>query len=226
MRFELTSGTDAALHVLFDPAAVTPMRDGEAMLDGDAVERLEGAGAILTVDEGGDGEARLTLVVDEAYDDDGPAGRHDAFKRPLLRVPSGRLYFTGVEYVFWDGHPQPMLKSLEPHARVPPGDYAAEGFRVSAASRAGGAGGLFNNVVAPLGIFVVLACLIGTVVALLVRGRPWAWKLRWAGWSAGCGVLVAFILTALGRTRWGAGAGGANGNRRVIVLRRLGGRAR
>ena len=242
MRFDLTSGTDAGLHALFDPGAVEPLPGDPPMREWEAwVRRLEHSGACLTYDEGGDGDVKLKLVVDEDFDDPGQT-RTELLSGALLRVPTGRLFFAGIEYLFWDGHPRPNLKAAGREVRVPAGNYELQGLEVDWERLGGDAererdamlepgdrryARRFNGCVAPLGVVTVMASIVTSFLVLVLSGRPWAWRLTWlavAGGAAAAAVGVLWRMSGSPRMKRWEDADKAMWERYprlVVILRRL-----
>ena len=222
MRFDLTSFTDAGIHALFDPGAVEPLPEDPPFCEWEAwVRRLETTGSCLTYKEGGDGDVKLKLVVDEAFDDPGQT-RTPLLSGAVLRVPTGRLHFAGIEYVFWDGHPRPDLTAVGPEARVPPGNYSVEGIDVDWSRRGPDAERERDAMlqpgdrqyarrlegVAPLCVLTILAAVVSALLVLVVSNRPWPWKLTLVA-AAACVALAAFaVLCVMERSpqmdRWTA----------------------
>ena len=223
MRFDLTSFTDAGTHALFDPGAVEPLPEDSPFREWEAwVRRLESTGSCLTYNEGGDGDTKLKLVVDEPFDDPGQT-RSRLLSGAVLRVPTGRLHFAGIEYVFWDGHPKPNLKAAGAGARVPPGNYAVEGFHVDWSGRGPEAererdamlqpgdrqyARRFDGCIAPLCVLTILAAAVSALLMLCLSGRPWASKLAWAAAAACVAAAAVAMLWLTSRSprmdRWAA----------------------
>jgi hypothetical protein len=101
MRYEIEAGTDAASLLLFDPEALPADFDGRYQTDPVlSLEPLEGDGRACWINTDGDGHFLLHAYVDEPI----PASLAMFLGHPEIleefRVPSGRLYLTGVEYAF------------------------------------------------------------------------------------------------------------------------------
>jgi hypothetical protein len=122
--------TDAGSMVIFDPAALPD--DFDAKHETDTVEQLEDlarAGLLYWLDTHADGGYTLGIFVGDCLPDrlQPYAKRIDAYEQ--LQLPSGRLFFTGVEYAFQSDDSR--LRKY-PHvgaaADVQPGRYRAEFF--------------------------------------------------------------------------------------------------
>lgn len=135
MRFDLSSGTDAGLHLLYDPAAVMhrltePYGKWHARILDDCRDAN-----LIAYSNGGDGEARFRVYVDEAPDPD-VSSRAFATSTGHLRVPSGRLFASGMEHL--DSRGRPPADAAEFAARnaelasceIPSGAYDVEAYDV------------------------------------------------------------------------------------------------
>ena len=231
MRYELHSGTDVAMHTLFDPAGVgaVPHDDDYAHLDA-----LERDGRALTWETGADGTEEITVLVDEGFSDERRHTRRTWLTGGVLRVTSGTLVFTGAEYV---GRPAERAKLgayMKSEAAVPPGVYAVDVFNVlyqpsgrefvpvadadrAYAQRVNGYTGM--------GGFFVFAAVVGAI-AVAVRSRPWAWKWPRLGVAVGAIVAIGGWLWWMHRDarmrRWKQGVDEDEQETKVVVeLRRL-----
>jgi hypothetical protein len=113
MQADIESGTDGAMLVLYDPASGATAADHK---DPDAAAE---SGAILALDTASDGSFHYKLFVDEEL----PYELRTRIKRTtrnvLLRVPSGRLVASGIEYVG-------DVTKAETTVDVPPGNYIVD----------------------------------------------------------------------------------------------------
>jgi hypothetical protein len=101
MERTLEGGTDAGSMVIFDPAALPGDFDaGRTNISTEQLEQLTRAGRLYWLDTHSDGEYRLGIYLTESLPERLTpfARRMDACER--FHIPSGRLFFTGVEYVF------------------------------------------------------------------------------------------------------------------------------
>ena len=97
----LEGGTDAASMVLFDPAALPDDFDVRQRQDPlEQIESLMHAGKLYWLQTCADGGHELGVYVDTPLPDQLTpyAKRLDTLDR--FHVPSGRLFFTGIEYAF------------------------------------------------------------------------------------------------------------------------------
>jgi hypothetical protein len=112
MQAELESGTDIAEHVLYDPSI-------GKKVTGDEVEAAAKAGTLLAMYTAGDGALAYRLIVDEELPENLRARISTSTKDVLLRVPSGKLICSGLEYV---GDPAKAEGTVE----VPAGNYLVD----------------------------------------------------------------------------------------------------
>jgi hypothetical protein len=103
MRIEIEAGTDAASLILFDPEALPDDFDRRTRADPvELLEELHAEGRACWINTCADGSFRLHAYVDEPI----PASLAPYLGNPEIlegfRVPSCRLYLTGVEYAFRD----------------------------------------------------------------------------------------------------------------------------
>jgi hypothetical protein len=121
----LEGGTDAASMLIFDPGALPEDYDARARQDPiEFIEPLATAGRLYWLDTAADGGYSLGLCVGRPLPPEmvqfaklaGDAGRFSA--------PSGRVYFTGIEYAF---RRDDTFLRKHPHMgacrEVPPGEY-------------------------------------------------------------------------------------------------------
>jgi hypothetical protein len=93
MRFDITSGTDAAHHALYDPSLGTRIDDLE-----DVDERVA-SGSLWAVYTAADGSIGYRLQVDEELSSELAAHVRKHTTGNWLRVPSGSLCASGLENV-------------------------------------------------------------------------------------------------------------------------------
>jgi len=101
MECTLEGGTDGASMVLFDPAAL-PL-DFDAKSEDDPVTQLEELmrlGRLCWINTEGDGHYTLGIYVRADLPDDLEPFAKQIETYDCFHVPSGRLVFAGVEYVF------------------------------------------------------------------------------------------------------------------------------
>ena len=131
----LESGTDGGSHALYDPAATAhlPSADDPKLLDhilGDAPD----TGLILINNTAGDGGAFYHVYVDQDMPERLAMRASHVTKDLLLRVPSGRLLATGIEYLndasmeagpYEVGHPYMVSR-----ADISPGNYLVDVYEI------------------------------------------------------------------------------------------------
>jgi hypothetical protein len=97
----LTGGTDAGSMVVFDPAALPD--DFDAKQKDDTFEQLAGlmeAGRLYWLNTAADGQYTLGVYLGDCLPDRLKPFAKVLAAYPRFQVPSGHLYFTGVEYAF------------------------------------------------------------------------------------------------------------------------------
>ena len=204
MRYDLTSGTDASAHALFDPDAVlridadTPYPDWERW-----VRTQEATGRVLHYSDGADGKLHMKVVIDEPFDDPGHV-RGPGIEGAVLRVPSGTLSLGGIEYLPAIGG-RPPRPNLVSSVEVPPGNYRVEAFEVEWDETDGRAererremlqpgdceyARFVTRCACPACVAVTIACLAFNLGMLLLR-KPWLWKLT----AIACSLAVTLLAT-------------------------------
>jgi len=135
--YDLESGTDAGIHVIFDPAAAIHLiRMDPAAKDGGETMAAGERGDAIVYSAGGDGGVRFHVFVDEDPDPELARRRTGEVQRGFVRVPSGRLFGGGMELLRSE-----RRETLEPDdfagergvsgpVEVPPGAYTVELFDV------------------------------------------------------------------------------------------------
>jgi len=135
MRFDLESGTDAGIHLIFDPAAAIDLiRMDPAAKDGGETTEAGERGDVLAYSYGGDGDMHFRIFVDEDPDPEIEGRKTGDVQRGFLRIPSGRLFCAGMEFLRAEAgeaaEPEDYRGS-EPASgpvEVPPGIYEVEFF--------------------------------------------------------------------------------------------------
>ncbi len=203
MRFDLLSGTDVAVHALFDPAAMLHVINDPKLrhIDEDVIARDVEQGSVLLYSWGEDGLTRFRIYLDEEPEQDVFALAGGRNEHMLLRVPTGTLFAVGLEYLCRPGEPPiapdefaRAVGEMGQGAAIPPGNYAADGFqlklewrKVGLAGKAACLGCLLTAIGAAV---VILAPLVG-----ITLGRDW--RSVWPCW----GVILALywipVLLAL-----------------------------
>jgi hypothetical protein len=121
----LEGGTDAGSMVIFDPAGLPDDYDGRAHDDPVAVlHQLTTDGTLYWLNESGDGGYRLGVILGA-----GVPIKLSGFAKHIedaarFAAPSGRLYFTGIEYVFRrDDSRLRKYPQMGAFLEIPPGVY-------------------------------------------------------------------------------------------------------
>lgn len=131
MHYEIEAGTDAAMLLLFDPAALPDDFDAKSKEDPVAIlEEATDRGNAHLINTDGDGSYLLHVFVDEPVPAKLTGFLHDERQVPSFRIPSGKLYFSGAEYGFQ--HDDSFLRK-HPHMGgfidIVPGTYHLSLFR-------------------------------------------------------------------------------------------------
>lgn len=100
MRYKLTNGTDAEYMALYDRAALPDNYDiGDDDPQAPDLDILQVQGMCAFVPTDGDDEHWLHLYIDENAPDDLQQYSTEHITLPQLKVPSGKLFYTGCEFV-------------------------------------------------------------------------------------------------------------------------------
>jgi hypothetical protein len=202
----LEGGTDAASMLIFDPAALPDDYDARAREDPTAlIEPLAAAGRLSWLDTAADGGYSLGLCVDRPLPPDMVPFAKLAGESGRFSAPSGRLYFTGIEYAF--RHDDSFLRKY-PHMgayrEIPPGEYHLRVFEMTypeefhedllRASLPPGAFRVYSlmNSLIPLGCVAVLA---------LVASPFWLGLRLWCTTVLPLALMLVLPAIALSRTR-------------------------
>jgi hypothetical protein len=131
MKHIIEGGTDGGSMLLFDPAALPDDYDQKSQDDPCSI--LEAAtlnGDAYWINTDGDGGYLLHAFIDEPVSPVLTEFLRDEEEVPSFRVPSGRLYFAGVEYGF--RHDDSFLQK-HPHmggvVEIAPASYSLSLFR-------------------------------------------------------------------------------------------------
>ena len=202
----LVGGTDAASMLIFDPAALPEDYDSRARHDPIAViEQLAADQRLYWLETAGDGGYSLGVCV---------CGRlpseTEGFARPLgnatrFAVPSGRLYFTGIEYAF---RLDDAYLRKHPHMgtfqEIPPGTYRLalyemdypEGFHEDLLRKRISPG--WFRLYSLMGGLIPLGCM----GLLVLAASPFLLGLRvWSVTALPCCLVLALPAIVLSRTR-------------------------
>ncbi len=193
MKADLNSFTDVAQHALSDDKIAPPKGDGFSELLGRVPD-----GQLFVVETPGDGEIHWRIYVDEPLPDEMRASITRATPEVLLRVPSGRLVASGLEYA---GRAKPEAKS---GIDITPGNYLADIYERDVdwdrdigptLEKELGADYKREKWVGPLGGMSVLAGIVVTIVGVF------AWSILVM--AIGLGIATAGIIVF----RFGLSAG-------------------
>jgi hypothetical protein len=205
VKVDLTSFTDVANHALYDPSVVTSHAE-----DPEKTLALVPDGRLFVVDTAADGEIHWRLYVDEPMPAELQPRIERATRDILLRVPTGRLCASGLEYV---GQSDDTATSS---VGVPAGNYLVDVFELDfdwdrdiapVLEREIGAGYKRELRVGPLG---GLAIFVGLVVAVI---GALTWHVSLLG--AGLGVLLlGVVVLAVGLPK-----GDYEAKKRAIAMR-------
>lgn len=104
MRYELTASTDAAMCVLFDPAALShllelPWDEISSSEDDGVLHRDQTAGNLSLYSVGSDGTFLFHIYINEKPASEMLSQAVCSFENALLRIPSGNLCAAGYEYL-------------------------------------------------------------------------------------------------------------------------------
>ena len=183
MRHIIEAGTDGGSLVLFDPGALPADYDAKRRDPGEVLDRLHAAGTLFRINTEGDGGYLLHAHVDEDLPDDvRPSGRDPAVVE-ALPVPSGRLYFTGAEYVFREDDARlARYPHMGGRIDLAPGTYRLTLYRTAFPDGADDA--LFRRRASPAGVrlhaalnglaaFTVFSVFVALVALFAVTWRAW-----------------------------------------------------
>jgi len=134
----LESGTDAGIHIIYDPAT-TGSHDLNQLLPGERASGLVdeiAKGTFLGFFPGGDGGTFYRIHVEQDLPDELAGRATRSASACYLRVPSGELVASGIEYLdrldeigraphFQPGHPACVTRM-----RIPAGNYLVESSEV------------------------------------------------------------------------------------------------
>jgi hypothetical protein len=190
MRFDVQAFTDVAGFAFYDPAAVPHLLCGAVDLMQARDDEVAG-GRLLAVEARSDGGARARIYVGDTVPDEMRTHQEDSIKDCLLRVPSGRLVFSGMEDL-WTQRPEQVKpeafrSSTGEESRVPPGNYLAEAWSIDWGDRLeklrdeikGPADRVFDRLIGPL-MGLVLACtFLGAPVAGAILALEYGWASAW-----------------------------------------------
>lgn len=131
MRLVIENGTDAACMALYDRAALPADFDAAAREDSySAIETAQATGSCFFTQTDGDGDHWLHLYIDEVPPPEVSSFAGDPLETPSFFIPSGKLHYTGGEYVSKeDSELAKKYPHMLKHLDVPPGVYEATFYR-------------------------------------------------------------------------------------------------
>jgi hypothetical protein len=139
MIFKLASGTDVASHAIYDPAATSHLTEKE--IAGALYEMLYEQeplkGNVLLYDEASDGSTMFRIYVDEQIPEEFVKRSEAKVENLLLKVPSGTLVASGVEYLNNKKEIEaaapftPGGSSLVTKVKIPKGNYLVDAYEIS-----------------------------------------------------------------------------------------------
>jgi hypothetical protein len=126
----LEGGTDAGSMVVFDPAALPDDFDAQQKVDSIShLEELQTAGRLYWINTEGDGGYELGVSTGDRLPDDLQPYAKSVDIVERFQIPSGRLFFTGIEYAFKsDDSRLRKYAHMGGEAKVEAGEYRAEFF--------------------------------------------------------------------------------------------------
>jgi len=143
MKLDFHPASDAAMYVLFDPAAMPDLLAPEAWRkEGignwvDATYEEAKRGNIWVYDDNIDGDPHVRVYVDEEPEIRLGRLAQNHLRDSLLHVPSGRIFCMGGEYVNTAQQPYTTPETYLPkegylgsEGRIPPGEYHLSAFEV------------------------------------------------------------------------------------------------
>src|SRR5262249_3146827 len=137
MRFIVEAGTDAASVMLFDPGALP--EDFDAQMQGEAadvLERMEEQGRACVIEMAGDGYYLLHAYLNDPLPEELRLHACQVKRIDNLAAPTGRLFFTGVEYAFRNDNsvlrPDPDMPNV---IELPAGSYQLTLYRMEYPAR-------------------------------------------------------------------------------------------
>ena len=213
MQHHLVTGSDSYAYALFDPAALEPYPENAHEEEWSRwMERQVAAGRVLEC-AFSDGLLEVKLLVDEPFEHAAAHERQDVLDGALLRVPSGRLYLRGIEFVHADdGDDQAGEAENRDTGRtdIPAGTYRITAFRVEyrvpqarrdeelqAQLQPGDVRYVraVEKRAVPVGCAVVLFAFVASAV-FIFSASTWAWRFAAVGIAIG---IAVFALTTVFR---------------------------
>ena len=212
MQFELTSGSEGAAHVLYDPAVVEPqVLDDEGNAWDAWLERQTTTGRMLHYFRAGSEELLLKLYVDEPFEPPGKFTKSGEVDGAILRVESGKLALSGIEGLPIAGNESEDDAAGRQEVDVAPGTYRVTGFRadyeltparieaeIAPQLQPGDAARArrVERFAMPLGCTVMLVAVLAAF-AFLFSAASWMWRLGAVGFVILIAVIAAVVVARL-----------------------------
>lgn len=138
MKYVLESGTDSALHILYDPQALKHFSVEKLEAEGWQVPvgELE-VGNVMTCDTASDGSILYWILLDEGLPENVRAKISKSAQDILLRIPNGKLVASGIEYFGLEEEIEaakpfdPEKYSMVTGCSLPAGNYLADTYWIS-----------------------------------------------------------------------------------------------
>jgi len=142
VRFDLTASTDNAMLTIFDPVSLKDwidvpwqkIEESEGLDDG-LLDAAEKQGKLMTVSTGSDGTFVVRFYIEEDPPKELTAEALNSVTNALLRVPSGRLWAIGWEYL---PQKEQQLQKIQDYKggdfnsgqchEIPAGDYLMDAY--------------------------------------------------------------------------------------------------
>jgi hypothetical protein len=201
MQFILHGGTDAGDMVLFDPGALPDDFDKKGKFQLEDIQRLAREGRIYWLHTNADGDYHIGLYLADALPETvQPYAKHLESVDELY-LPTGELFFTGIEYAFHsDDSELRKYPGMGQAAQLPPGRYRMEVFEFDYPTdfeedllRERIPGSEFRarewmNTLAPLGCIPLLFVL--GVLARAIQQMQWSF---WMAIALVCGLVLIAV---------------------------------
>lgn len=190
MRFNLKAATDVAAFAVYDPASVPHLIDGSTDL-AKAKEQAIAAGAIFGLEVIGDGEERASVLIEEELPESWRNHVDRSLKGCLLKVPSGRLVFSGQEDL-WPCRgkvtaPERFEPTMGEGVSISPGNYLVDAYTVEWGEELESqleqikkpADKVADNAIGPVAGFMIFCTILILPAVLTIVATEWDWKHAW-----------------------------------------------
>jgi hypothetical protein len=208
----LEGGTDAGSMVIFDPAGLPEDYDSRARYDPvTVIEQLAKDQSLYWLDTSSDGGYTVGVCLGASMPDELAAFARHIGDADRFAAPSGRLYFTGIEYAFrQDDSRLRKYPHMGACQEIPPGIYRMalyemdypEDFHEDLLSKRVSASTL--GVYSLMGFFAPVGCLAALVLVVSIFAFSRRSLSLWLSWSVTflpvCGLLLLLPI-GLSRTK-------------------------